>query len=650
MPEKYFSSPSVLTAMPLLAAFVLALFFHGTQDIEYAPLVAAICTAGFLLLIHGLKGGWAFPRSVTAWLMAAWWAFLFIALQGSEAPYISTYFFIIFSIVPFLFFALVMAREPLRSCAVHAAVILAGIAVLAVWALAQFFFLYGEYGPRIRYPLMDPNSLAGILNMGLLSALALFMTAKGRRGAVFAGALCGLLWAALVVTQSRAGMAAAIVSAAILLPLLARPLKGHGGKLSTLLLLAPGVPILLELYSDIAYSRDLARAVFSGAGVSIVDRGALWHAAAAMIRDHFWRGTGLATFPYLYSAYRLPSDHSDGYFTHMDPLQFWVEMGAGAPVLFYALMTAILIRTARAIKKTKNIRTRAQILGPFCALLALLLHTHLNYHLYMPALLVPAAVFLAYWYVATESALGAARHSFSPKRTGVRFSAAAAGCYILSLAALWSAGAAIATHYTAQAEMHLAQALPDEARKDMIAATRWAPRSKAQIPQYEAKWRTMKLRRDEDLLVAQKQKLYGDALAFLDEAQRRQPSLENIYNDRAKLYFVAQEEGLAADGKALAIPELQKVLRMNPLNLDARTGLARIYMGEGEMKKALAVLDDGLHWPRPKGQPDLDYLVMTARLHKQTGDEKMHDALINEALERAKRYGLTRPAADRGRE
>jgi len=45
-------------------------------------------------------------------------------------------------------------------------------------------------------------------------------------------------------------------------------------------------------------------------------------------------------------------------------------------------------------------------------------------------------------------------------------------------------------------------------------------------------------------------------------------------------------------------------------------------------------------WPRPKGQPDINYLVTLANLKLQTGDRAAHDALIAEARNRAASYGL----------
>ena len=584
MIKNLFTFPAILTIPLLLAGFSMALFFHGTQDPLFAPQVACFSLMGFILLCACNQRGWDVPKSATVAAILAYWLFLFIALQWSTTPYISTYFFFIFSLMPFLFFSLIMAHDPRRACAIHAGAIITVIAAAALWAVVQFLFFYAAYGPRIRHPFLDPNSLTGLLNLGFLPALAFFMVVRRRIYKIAGAAAVCLFYAALVVTQSRAGMIASLTSVFVLLPFLSRPLHERGFKLLAVLAIGLFVPYALWLYSDMAYSRDLGRAFTGGGMVSMTDRGAIWQATAAMIADHFWTGTGLASFFYYYSAYRLPGDSSDGFFAHMDPLQFWAEMGVGAPLLFYTVLIAILARTIRALNKTTMSDTalRAKILGPFCALLALVLHTHLNYHLYMPALCVPMAVLLAYWYAATEEILKDARLSFVPRNALLRYALPGFVCFVLGIAVLWSIRAAISSYNIAAAEESLYYNQPDKARHYVEAASRWGPRSAPLPPQYEAKWRQTKLLLQGNAMdETQKRALYDEALAFLDEAQRRQPSFSFIHNARAKLYFVAQGQGLITDGNDRAIAELDKVLKADPLNLDARTGLANIYLHDG---------------------------------------------------------------------
>lgn len=623
----------------LLAAFGAALFFHGTQDVLYAPLIAMLASFGILTIIPGVKNGWSLSRSFTAISVGVYWLFLFVALSWSQTPYVSFYFFLIFSILPFVFFALTCTREPERICRLAVLCIFVAISLLALWALLQFLFLFSQYGERIRHPFLDPNSMAGLLNPGLILALALFMMAQGRRAVTATGILYAVFLMALAATQSRGGLIAAVVAALVFLPFAAKPLKDHVRRICAAVSIGFAAPFAVWFYDMQFHHRPTMKDVFGGDIGSMTDRGALWRSTWNMIRDHFWGGTGLASFSYFYPSYRFSIDRSDGYFAHMDPLQFAAEMGVFAPVLFYIVLIAILIRTIRAVRAVDSI-LRLHIMAPFCAMLAVLLHTHLNYHLYMPAILIPLGVMLAYWYVMTERALDDSRTTIA-KSPRVRYAVFAALTLLSLMAAMWSVRTVVAVHYLTAAETALAASDIDTARVAVEKAARWAPASKPQIPQYESRWRRQKLQMEGRVLTPeQRMALYTEALAALDRMERLQPSLTLAHTARAKLYYAAQGYGLISDGNEKAMVELRAALEKNPLDIDARNSLAQIHIQAGNSRAALAVMEDGLKWPRPKGQADLDYLATTAQLYRQMGDERKFEILIEEARKRAKSYGL----------
>src|SRR5690606_13058497 len=140
-------------------------------------------------------------------------------------------------------------------------------------------------------------------------------------------------------------------------------------------------------------------------------------------------------------------DQSLGYFAHMDPLQFWAEMGIAAPLLFYAILISILLRTIRAMRAAgDDVARRAEILGPFCALLAVTLHTHISFHLYLPCTLIVLGCFLAYWMAATSAVLPDDKISFLRNRRATKMAAFAAMLAIL-LSASWITRASLGIHY-----------------------------------------------------------------------------------------------------------------------------------------------------------------------------------------------------------
>ncbi|MBI4030324.1 MAG: O-antigen ligase family protein [Proteobacteria bacterium] len=638
---RHFPAFSQVIAIPaLLMALGFGIFFHGTQDILYAPCIFAVLIAGGAMLADACGRGFSFPRTATAGFMLAYWVYLLIALSWSTAPYISFFFFLIFSIPPFLFFAFSVHPCAAEKTRVYEIAILAALAVLAVWAIVQFFFLFDDYGARIKHPFFDPNSMAAMMNMGLFPAAALYLRERGRRRSCLFFCLTLVFYAGLLVTQSRGGMLGMGVSMLVLLVLSARPLKERGWKIAALCALLFVLPFLIQMYGLAVHDRGIAKSFGAGLVADTTDRVALWKASWQMIRDHFWTGTGLASFTYHYGAYRMPVDRSDGYFAHMDPLQFWVEMGVAAPVLFYAVLTSILFRTVRAANLMRGDHdARIRILGLFCAMLALVLHTHLTFHLYMPAILVPLSVLLFCWYGLTEKSVGGdARFMISSQKAKRAFMAAS--LFLIAVAGAWSVRASMGSYYIGRAATDIYTGALDKARDNLDRATFWTVGSRPQTPQYEALWRREKLRtQGKAMNMQEKSVLYGEALSFADEALRRQPSYVQMRNDKALLYFMGYPE-LESGGLDKAERELLLLLEEDGLSIDARLGLASIYRRKGELKKAADILEDGMIWPRPRGQPDINYLVMLANLKLQMGDRIAHDVLIAEARRRASHYGL----------
>ena len=113
----------------------------------------------------------------------------------------------------------------------------------------------------------------------------------------------------------------------------------------------------------------------------------------------------------------------------------------------------------------------------------------------------------------------------------------------------------------------------------------------------------------------------------------------SVWYFRARLYELVHGT-IFSDGRSHAISIYKKVLQFNPLAVDSRLELARLYKEDGEVRQASAVLEEGLRWPRPKGQKDIDLLVSAAQLRLKTGNRAGHDTLMKEARKRAGKYKL----------
>ncbi len=627
----------------LLSGFGLSVFFIGTDSVLFAPAVICLFLLAAVTLYPNFKDGWAVPKTTTVAFVALFWLWLFLGHFWSSVPNLSTFFTILISILPALFLVLILAPEPQKSMRVHALAVGGMIGAFALWALIQFFFLFETYGPRIHHPMLNPNNLAGLFEMALLPALAMFFASKGRNPTILSALVLLVFYAALVVTQSRGAFVSCAMSACVLLPFALWVNKAAWKKFMVVVVMAVLVPTLVNIYSNGVLHGNLMGFGRIMQLHSFLDRLLLWESTWEMVKDNFWLGTGLGTFFYYYPNYRDSSDLSDGFFAHMDPLQLWAETGVLTYVLFYGILICVLLRTIKAVRAANNERLKLQIMGTFCGMLALSLHTHLTFHFYMPGILVPLSTLLAYWYVRTEKALNdeGERVSFVPSRAMFLTSSVVVSLAVIVVGG-WCIRSAMAIHMMNDVTAKTYTGKKEIARAKMEKVKFWAPDSYERYYEYEARFRIDDLWSGIKTMEPQKaQKAYEEAVYFLDEAEKRNPAHTRIWDLRARLFLIV--DGVFVQGgtdKAAVL--FTRVLKANALSVDSRVALANLYKGRGELGKALAVLEEGTRWPAVKGQPDVNFLTALAQVKLQMGDKVAHDRIIEEARKRAIRYGLVK--------
>lgn len=631
--------PYVAT-LPLLAAgFSMSCFFTGTDTYWFAPPLLCIFAMAFIAFAPGFSRGWALPRSATVGLVVAFGLYTVISAFWSQAPYISILFAFILTALPLLFLTLLCLPRPLLAARLHVGALGLCLCGFAVWALIQFFFMFEKYGPRIHHPMLSPNNLAVLFVVGMFIATALFMRARGAWAQAGAFALAALMILALVMTQSRGGMFSAIISMTVFMVMCRG--RGDGFRWYKPLALAAtlGLGIWIvngggggELGRNLS---ALSQAVQIG---SATDRFALYQSSLAILRDNFWGGIGLGTFYFTYPYYRSPTDFSDGYFVHMDPLQYGLEMGILAMVLFYGILIAVLMRTIRAWRRApKDSGLRVEMMAAFCGMLAVTGHTHIDFHFYILVTLMAVAVPLAWWYAATEEALGETRRVVGP---GPRpaWPAQVAFAVALLLLVNWPVRAAISTMTIPQAEAAISAGRLEEADALLDRIVLYSPRNNYRYYQMRGRLAAQILTmKGGEMDRAAAQAVLDEGLAAYEKAIHYNGDFTGPYNDRAKLYFAAHG-WLLPDGYALAEKDLVFVNEHNPLDWDARAGLATIYQLQGYFKRAAQVLERGRKWPLPRGPMGVRLMIMEAEMYQRLGDMEGYQTLLHKAHAFAAQY------------
>ncbi|KPV40198.1 hypothetical protein AN478_08710 [Thiohalorhabdus denitrificans] len=624
----------VLTLTLLAAAFGTGLFFNGL----HIPLLAAtgillaFCLA--LALGPGIHAGWRVPRSPAAGCLVTWWVFLAVSLAWSTVVYTSSLYYWWLSALPLTFFTLVLAPRPevWTRAALGGFFVAAGL--LALWALVQFFALPEVYGYRAHHPLINPNNLAGLFNLALLPVVAGYLRTAGRRraGWLLAGAL--LLLAGVIATQSRGAYLGAGLGLAVLLAVSRGAPGATWPRLVALALGGGAVFAFMNGWAGGVVGQRLETLGAVGAQTSLLTRFAIWEGTWHMVLDRPWLGTGLGTFFLYYPRYRLPEDSgSGGFYAHMDPLQLWTEVGVAGPALFYLFLIAVLVQTVRAVRAEGVGPTgRLRILGPFAGLLAVAVHTHATFHLYILPILIGAGVVLAAWQLRCEAALGRERAAVAlPRRAHPRVWAAilAGGVALVGM----NLGAAAAGDRLIRWGKAAVEA------GETGEALRYFRYARAIIPNSDTPWalgaeiRVAALGAPESGLdVGQRRAIYREAHHLLDRAQRRNPARAELDRLRARLYQVAPE-AMEDAPRQRAAAALERALAKDPRLFGARLALADHHQRSGRLEAARTVLEEGLPWRYP-GTQGAQLLLRSAELRERTGDPAGALALTRSALAR----------------
>ncbi len=621
-------------ALALLGlAFGLALFFNGI----HIPLLSA---SGVLLVLvlavalaPGIREGWRVPRSPPAAWLVVWWAFLAVSLGWSTVVFTSSLYYWWLSALPLTFFALVMAPAPKAWTDRALAGFLAAAAVLAVWALVQYFALPEVYGYRAYHPLLNANNLAGLLSLALLPATARFLLAEGRGKRTGFLLLTLLLFAGVVSTQSR-GALIGLAAALAVLVVFARGLPGVNiRRVGVLGGAGLAVFLVMDWWAGAVLVERVETLGAIGAESSYRNRLRIWGSTLAMALERPWTGFGLGTFFLYYPCFRQPGDVSGGFYAHMDPLQFWAELGILGPVLFYAVLIAILVQTVRAVRRLgADDPLRLAILGPFAGLLAVAVHTHITFHLYILPILMGAGILLAAWQLACERALERPRVRVAlPQGAHPRvWRWLLAGVAVLVVLNLGSAGVADRLIKRGRAAVDAGEI--GRALGHFHAARALAPASDTAWA-LGAEIRGAAVSNPEmDLSGSDRKALYREAHRMLDQAMRRNPARAKLHYTRGRLYRVAPA-GAESRPRERAEAAWRTALAKDPRLIEARMGLADLYLAGDRPEAALAVLEAGLKWPYPGTRP-LGLFLRTADLRDRLGDRAGAVALARRALER----------------
>lgn len=281
---------------------------------------------------------------------------------------------------------------------------------IAIYAIYQFltgsdhvWHYVTPYKHRGSGTYISPNHLAGFLELLLPLALAYAMAGRAKPVTrIVLGYAALVLMGGIAVSVSRGGWIAALVALVLFFGILAFQ-RGH--RLPALVvfavLLVAGFVVLPR--SEVFKVR-LKQMVVEGKPNDDL-RFAMWEPAFRMWQDYPWWGVGPDHFNARFRGYR-PADvqlqpdrvHND----YLNTLVDWGLVGTALVVSAWALLAWGIVRTSPFIRKTpgdlgprKGSNKFAFVLGASLALVAILIHSVVDFNMHIPANALIVVTFMA---------------------------------------------------------------------------------------------------------------------------------------------------------------------------------------------------------------------------------------------------------------
>lgn len=582
-------------------AFLSGLYFVNAWQMElfacaFLILVLFACFA----LSRDAVEGWSVPKAPVVALIGALWLLMFLSILWSGVPYVSLIGFCLSSILPLTFFTFAFSARGQDYTFVFraVAVVLAG---LALWALVQYYALNDLFDGQAKHPLANPNSLAALFNLGFFPALGVMLSTKDRRVSTGALIFAVLMFAGMTATTSRAAVLFCALTFVLFIALNPSVVKAHWKCLGILVLECVGLYFATALGErhDTQLVERMATFVTSAGDAYTVtgNRNNLWAGVWALIQDHWVTGTGIGTFFLYYPSYRIPQEVTGAYLAHSDPMQYWSELGLAGPVLFYAVGIAILIRTVRAVSKIeKGDVRRIQLLSIVAAIFVTMLHTHFTFNLYVVPVQFVTGFLLALWLKETQAVLKTPERIYAfPKQIPESYRA---GFFIIPLVML---GALFASFMAS--EHFIKKAKEAAYDNDMRAFTRYVNLSDELS--FGTNYRAYLLAVTVPISILEvnghlmsdeeKNKVYAQAVSFLDSAERLNPVNPAVAYYRGYVQDFVDETALP-EGIKSQEDYYRESLALNPLHVAARLALLKLYRDQNDMVRFEDALKTGLDW------------------------------------------------------
>jgi O-antigen ligase len=276
--------------------------------------------------------------------------------------------------------------------------------VLPLIAIGALQAAIGMFQVFLRWPSGEASGtytnrdhFAGLLEM-VLPIAALYGLAILRRGkarfdspALPAIAACGmwtvaaLLLLAIIYSLSRMGFLVALCVLFLIAVLSIGPrLPSRAWRWSSLGLIGAVILLVLIFFPPDRLIERFA-AISSTGKISADTRLSLWKETLPVISEFHWFGTGLGGFESAFLKYQATGNNFRVEFAHNDYLQYIAELGFAGFAILAAIVVGIGAQILKGILNVGDEDRRLLVIACAGALVAILLHSFVDFNTYIPA-------------------------------------------------------------------------------------------------------------------------------------------------------------------------------------------------------------------------------------------------------------------------
>jgi putative inorganic carbon (HCO3(-)) transporter len=267
--------------------------------------------------------------------------------------------------------------------------------LLSLYALFQLLTNTGNYPGRANSTFVNPNSFSGYLV--LIMPLIMVLSIRGGRYRYHLLGVVALNYAALLATGTGGRWIVFVGAIFFVLFIFWLFLPTKRKRLIPLTVTFLSVTALFLIPAVMDGGGSMApKAV--GVIAPMADRFHIWESTWEIIKGAPIIGRGFWTFNAIYPMYKnILFEGVDHSFSHNDYLQLWAELGIAGLLVFLLLLFLYFRSGLRAVRnRNVGLDDRLTVLGILSGSLLMLVHTNIDFDLYIPAILLIFWGYLGY--------------------------------------------------------------------------------------------------------------------------------------------------------------------------------------------------------------------------------------------------------------